>query len=464
VLTHHAGGVPAAPKRPRVVVVGGGFGGLEAARALRAAPVDVTLFDRTNHYLFQPLLYQVATGLLSPSDIAAPIRFLLRRQRNAEVLLAEVDAIDLERRTVRADGGRLELRYDYLVFAAGARHAYFGHPEWERHATGLKTLEDARAIRQRFLLAFEEAEKSDDREEQRALLTFVVIGGGPTGVELAGVLPEIARRVLRRDFRRIDPRSARVVLLEAGPRLLPAFPEPLAARARRDLEELGVEVRTGALVTDVTADAVAIGEERIATRAVFWAAGNQASPLLRAMGVAVDRAGRALVASDLSLPGHPEVLVVGDAAAAPLLGRGDGEQVEPPDPTRARPLVPALGGAAQQMGVHAARMIERSLTNQPRRPFRYRNRGTLAIIGRNKAIADFGRFTLRGRLAFLTWLFVHLLLLVGFRNRVSVALEWGYAYLTYRLGARLITDVPPRPGTGAETAAAGFRREPETPP
>jgi NADH:ubiquinone reductase (H+-translocating) len=420
--------------RPHVVIVGGGFGGLEAARGLRKAPVDVTLIDRTNHYLFQPLLYQVATGLLSPSDIAAPTRFLLRRQKNAEVLMADVESIDPVGRVVRADGGRLEVTYDYLVVAPGARHSYFGHPEWERLAPGLKTLADARELRQRFLLAFEDAEKSADPAEQKALLTFVVVGGGPTGVELAGILPEIAHRVIRTEFRRIDPAHARILLLEGGPRLLPAFPEALSERARRDLEKLGVEVRTGALVTAITPDAVSVGEERIPTRTVFWAAGNAASPLIKSLGAETDRAGRALVESDLSLPGRPEVYVIGDAAAAALLPGVDLPAGPSPQ------WVPGLAAAAEQMGAHAARMIVRTLENQPHRPFTYRNRGELAIIGRNKAVANFGKLTLTGRFAFLTWLFVHLMLLVGFRNRVSVFLEWGYAYLTYRLGARLITD------------------------
>ena len=429
-----------APRRPRIVIVGGGFAGLEAARGLRRSPVDVTLVDRTNHYLFQPLLYQVATGLLSPADIAAPIRFLVRRQENTEVLMADVEAIDPERRIVRADGGRLELPYDFLVVAPGARHSYFGHPEWERLAPGLKTLEDARELRQRLLVAFEEAEKSSDPAEQRALLTFAVVGAGPTGVELAGILPEIARRVIRREFRRIHPETARVLLLEGGPRVLPTFPDELSDRARRDLEEVGVEVRTGALVTGITPDAVMVGDERIPTRTVFWAAGNAASPLIRSLGTAVDRAGRALVEPDLSLPGRPEVFVTGDAAAAALLTAVDLPANSADPASNARQYVPGLGAAAEQMGVHAARMIVRTLENQPRRPFVYRNRGTLAIIGRDKAVADFGRLRFTGRFAFLTWLFVHLMLLVGFRNRVSVFLEWGYAYLTYRFGARLITD------------------------
>ncbi len=422
--------------RPHVVILGGGFGGLAAARGLRSAPVDVTLIDRTNHHLFQPLLYQVATGLLSPSDIAAPIRFLLRRQKNTEVLLADVEAVDPVRKVVRADGGRLEVPYDFLVVATGSRHSYFAHPEWERLAPGLKTLEDAQQLLQRFLLAFEDAEKSTDPAEQRALLTFVVVGGGPTGVELAGILPEIARRDLRRDFRRIDPQQARILLLEGGPRVLPTFPQALSDRARRDLEQLGVEVRTGALVTDITPEAVAVGAERIPARTVFWAAGNAASPLVRSLGTAVDRAGRALVEPDLSLPGQPEVFVIGDAAAAPLLTKAG----PPADPARPPQHVPGLGAAAEQMGTHAARMIVRTLEGQPHPPFVYRNRGELAIIGRNRAVADFGRLKFTGWFAFLTWLFVHLLLLVGFRNRVSVFLEWGYAYLTYRRGARLITD------------------------
>ena len=406
--------------RPRVVIIGGGFGGLSAARALRDAPVDVTLLDRTNHYLFQPLLYQVATGVLSPADIAMPIRFLLRKQRNATVLLADVTAIDLQRRTIAADGGRLAVSYDYLIVAPGARHSYFAHPEWEADAPGLKTLDDARQIRRRFLLALEQAEKSDDAAAREALLTFVVIGGGPTGVELAGMLPTIARKGFRRDFRRFDPENVRVILLEGGPRMLPTFPEQLSARARLDLEELGVRCRTGAHVTQVTADGVHIGEERIAARTIFWAAGNGASPLIKGMGVPVDRAGRAVVLPDLSVPDRPEVFVVGDAAAVPG--------------------VPGLAAAANQMGEHAARMIRRTLQGEPHAGFQYRDFGSMAVIGRGRAIADFGRFTLAGPIAFLTWLFVHLLYLAGFRNRVSVMLEWAYAYWTYRPGARLITE------------------------
>ena len=419
--------------RPKVVIVGGGFGGVAAAQALRDVPVEVTVVDRTNHYLFQPLLYQVASGLLSPADIASPIRFLLRRQRNATVLMATVDRIDLQRRHVVA--GRLLLDYDYLILAAGARHSYFGHPEWETLAPGLKTLEDARRIRHRFLTAFEAAESTDDPAERDALLTFVIVGGGPTGVELAGVLPTIARKGMRADFRRIDPARIKVILLEGGKRILPTFPDTLSQRACRDLEALGVVCRTGALVTRLTPDAVYVGDERIPTRTVFWAAGNAASPLAATMGVPLDRAGRVMVAADLSVPGWPEVFVVGDAAAAVMPPRG-GEQPSSSPPA----YVPGLAAAAQQMGAHAGAMIARTVAGRAHTPFRYRNRGALAVIGRGHAIADFDRIRLTGRIAWWTWLAVHLAFLAGFRNRVSVLLEWAYAYWTFRPGARLITD------------------------
>jgi NADH:ubiquinone reductase (H+-translocating) len=431
--------------RPRVVIVGAGFGGLSSAKALSRAPVEITLIDRTNHHLFQPLLYQVAGGLLSPSDVAIATRFLLRKQANVFVRMAEVTAIDLDRRVITEDDGLTEVPYDYLIVATGARHSYFGHPEWEPLAPGLKTLDDARELRHRFLLALEEAEKATDPAVQQALLTIVVVGGGPTGVELAGLLPTIIRRGIRDDYRRIDPAAVRVILLEGGPRLLPAFPEQLSTRAVRDLERLGVEVRTDALVTKLTPDAVYIGEERIVSRTVFWAAGNAASPLVKLMGIETDKQGRALVSPDLSVPRRPEVFVIGDAAAVPLNPADAGPSTGPGEPPK---YVPGLAAAANQMGEHAAAMISRALEGQPRgealepprRPFRYRDKGAMAIIGRNKAIADFGWLRLTGRTAFFTWVFVHLLYLAGFRNRLSVALEWGYAYFTHRPGARLVTD------------------------
>jgi len=408
--------------------VGGGFAGLEAARALGEADAEVVVVDRTNHHLFQPLLYQVAMAVLAPTDIALPIRFLLRRQLNTSVLLDRIDRIDVERRLVRGESGR-ELTYDYLVVAAGARHSYFGHDDWEALAPGLKTIEDAREIRHRFLLAFEEAERCDDQEARQAWMTFAVVGGGPTGVELAGIVPDVTRHALRGEFRRIDTSAARIVLVEAGPRVLPSFPPALSERARRDLQALGVEVRTGAPVTLVTSEAVYVGAERLATHTVFWAAGNTASPLGRTLGVPVDRAGRVLVRPDLSIPGHPEVFVVGDLAAT---AGADGA------------LVPGVAPAAMQAGRAAARNILKALRGEPPKPFRYRDKGNLATIGRHRAVADFGRFQVTGYAAWWLWLFVHILYLAGFRNRLSVLFEWGYAYLTYRRGARLITTAERR--------------------
>jgi NADH dehydrogenase len=417
-----------ATARPRVVIVGGGFGGLSAARALKHVDVDVTLIDRSNHYLFQPLLYQVAAGVLSPADISMPIRFLVRHQPNATVLMADATAIDMAGRTVNGDG--VTAPFDFLIVATGSRHAYFGHSEWETLAPGLKTLEDARTIRHRFLRAFELAERSNDAAAREAMLTFVIVGGGPTGVELAGVLPTIAAKGLRPDFRRIDAAQARVILLEGGPRLLPTFPESLSTRALQDLEALGVHCRTDARVTRITSDAVYIGDERIPAHTVFWAAGNAASPLIRSLGTPTDRAGRALVEADLSIPGAPHVFVIGDAAAAV-----DG-------PARDGPVqyVPGVAPAANQMGTHAARMIARTLSGQPRLPFRYHDKGSLAVIGRGRAVADFGRFHLTGLIGWWFWLFLHIAYLAGFRNRVSVLLEWAYAYFTFRPGARLITE------------------------
>ncbi len=415
------------PARPRVVILGAGFGGLYAARALGNAPVDVTVIDRTNHHVFQPLLYQVATAVLAPSDIASPIRFLLRKQRNTSVLLGEARRIDVDRRVVLIDDEEREIPYDYLVVATGARHSYFGRDEWEQAAPGLKSIQDAREIRRRFLLAFELAEKTDSEEERSALLTFVIVGGGPTGVELAGMIPDITRKTLRSDFRRVDTSKARVILLEAGPRILPAFPESLSARARRDLETLGVQVRTSTRVTSVTPEGVAIGDEWIASRSVFWAAGNTASPLARDLGVPLDRAGRVPVAPDLSVPGHPEVFVIGDLAT---LAREDGT------------AVPGVAPAAMQEGRATARNIVRAVRGEAREPFRYRNKGDLATIGRHRAIADFGKLHVTGVVAWWVCLFVHIMYLAGFRNRLSVLLEWAYAYFTYQRGVRIIPDGP----------------------
>ena len=410
--------------RPRVVIIGGGFGGYTAARRLKRAPADITLVDRTNHHLFQPLLYQVATATLSPTDITVPIRWALRRQRNVEVLLGEATSVDVARHVVVLDDGRVEVPYDYLIVATGARHSYFGHPEWERLAPGLKSVEDALDIRNRFLLAFEEAERTDDPDERRAYQTFVIVGGGPTGVELAGMLPEVAKP-MRRDYRRIDTRDTRVILLEGGPRILATFPAALSDHAKRDLAKLGVEVRENARVTRVDADGVYVGNERIPARNILWAAGNKASSLAATLGTPVDSVGRLDVEPDLSVPGHPEVFAVGDVAAVP---RGDGT------------LVPGVAPAANQEGWAAAGNVVASIEGRPRRPFKYWNKGDLATIGRHRAIADFGFITVTGYLAWVLWLFVHILYLVGFRNRASVLVQWAYAYFTYQRGMRLITN------------------------
>jgi NADH dehydrogenase len=410
--------------KPRVVIIGGGFGGLYAARALKRDDVDLLVLDRTNHHLFQPLLYQVATATLAPTDITAPIRWLLRHQRNATVLMTDVERVDPTRRVVVDEGGR-EFPYDYLIVAAGARHAYFGHPEWETYAPGLKSIDDAIRLRQRILSAFERAELSDDEEERRALLRFVVIGGGPTGVELAGMLPMIARHSLPGEFRRIAPESATVTLLEGGTRILPSYPEELSEHARLDLISLGVDVRLGALVTGVERGLVRVGkDEVIRAHTVIWAAGNAASSLGASLGARQDRAGRVLVEPDLSVAGHPEIFVVGDMAAITTGGRP----------------VPGVAPAAMQMGSHAAHNIRRTMEQHERRPFVYRNKGDLATIGRHRAIADMGRLKVTGALAWWFWLFLHIMYLAGFRNRLSVLIEWGYSYLTYARGARLITE------------------------
>jgi NADH dehydrogenase len=419
-------GVPSAsasPGRPRVVIVGGGFAGLYAAKALRGAPVEVTVVDRTNYHLFQPMLYQVATAALDTSDIASPIRSILRRQENTSVLMADVVRVDIDSRTVMCSAGH-QLGYDYLLLAPGVRHAYFGHDDWETHAPGLKTADDAEEVRRRVLLAFEAAEVEPDAEKRRALLTFVVVGGGPTGVEVAGALAEIRQYALRRDFRRIDPRAATVMLLEGGRQLLPSYPAALGDDARDSLRRLGVDVRTETYVTDVREDHVGAGRLVIPTHTVVWAAGNRASPLLQSLGTPLDAVGRAIVEPDCTIPGHPEIFVLGDAAAF----RGtDGK------------LLPGLCPVAIQQGRFAAATIRRELANRPRQTFAYRDKGQLAVIGRGRGVADLGPLNFHGFPAWLAWIFVHIYFLIGFRNRVAVLIEWAISYVTYARGARIIT-------------------------
>jgi NADH dehydrogenase len=411
---------------PHVVLIGGGFGGLYAARALRGAPVRVTLLDRRNHHVFQPLLYQVAMAALSPGDIASPIRWILRHQANVEVLLAEVTSIDTSaKRLVLSDG---VMDYDFLIVAAGATHAYFGHDQWQSIAPGLKTLEDALDIRRRVLLAFEHAERESDEQRRRKELTFVIIGGGPTGVELAGALAEIARQSLARNFRHFDPGSARVILVEAGPYVLSTFPKKLREAARHDLERLGVEVMTGRPVTDVQPGRVAIGSETIAAQTVLWAAGVAASPLGATLGVPLDRAGRVFVQPDLTIPGHPDVFVIGDLAS---LKDASG-----------KPL-PGVAQVAMQMGRHAAASIKRMIEGQPVQAFVYRDLGNLATIGRASAVADLGWLQLKGYIGWLVWAFVHIFNLIGFRNRLLVFMQWAWAYFSYQRAIRLITGDTP---------------------
>lgn len=424
-------------RRRQIVIIGGGFGGLTAARTLRNVDADITLIDRTNHHLFQPLLYQVATASLAPSDITAPIRWILRRQENTTVFLGEVCSIDTARKVVCMDYENREIQYDYLIVAPGSRHAYFGHEEWEPIAPGLKAIEDGTEMRRRFLLAFERAEKATDEAERSEYLTFVTVGGGPTGVELSGALPMIARKALHRDFRHIDTRRTRVVLLEGGSRILPSFPEALAKTAHRNLEELGVEVHTNSVVTRVEPNAVYVGSERIPARTIFWAAGNAASPLGRTLGVPVDDVGRVIVEPDLSIPGHPEVFVAGDLALVHRKGL---------------PPVPGVAQGAIQGGRTAARNVMRLMRGQPTRPFRYWNKGELAVIGRSRAIADLGRVRFTGWFAWVFWLFLHIMYLVGFRNRISVLIQWAYSYFTYQRGVRLITN-PERHGELVPTSS-----------
>lgn len=408
---------------PHVVIAGGGFAGIYAARALRGARVRVTLVDRKNYHLFQPMLYQVATAGLNPADITAPIRSIFRRQKNVDVVMAEVTRVDTAARAVDlADGTRLP--YDYLLVGTGARHSYFGHDEWERLAPGLKSLEDALEIRRRVFTAFERAEREVDPVKRHADLTFVIVGGGATGVEMAGAVAEIRSFALRRDFRHIDPRDATVLLLEGGPRILPSYPETLSAEAKRELRKLGVDVRTDTFVTDVRPGAVRAAGWTIPTNTVIWAAGNVASPLLKTLGVPLDRQGRVPVRPDCTIPEHPEVFVLGDAAAFAEADR----------------TLPGICPVAIQMGRYAARAIRADLDGRSRQPFRYWDKGQLAVIGRAQAVADIGRLHFGGFVAWLLWIFIHIFFLIGFRNRVFVLIEWAWAYLTYQRGARLITE------------------------
>jgi NADH:ubiquinone reductase (H+-translocating) len=416
-------------RRPRLVIVGAGFGGLTAARHLARMPVQVTVVDRKNHHTFQPLLYQVATAGLSPGEIAAPIRWILRTYSNIEVLLEEVVDFNLEQKKVITREQVLD--YDYLVIASGATHAYFGHPEWEPLAPGLKTIEDALEIRRRVLLAFELAERDAARGRAGTPLNFVVVGGGPTGVELAGMLAEIARHALQQEFRAIRPEQTRILLIEGSPKVLGTYSEELSEKAKEQLKHLGVEVRTSDLVTGLEPGAVLLGEERIRAQVILWAAGVAASPLGRRLGVPLDRAGRVLVERDLSIPAHPEVLVIGDLAA---LANESGN------------LLPGVAQVAIQQGEHVAKNIARDLEHQPRRDFHYHDKGSLATIGRAAAVAQFPHFSLSGYFAWLAWLFIHILFLIGFRNRLLVMIQWAWSYLTYERGARLITGSNELPG------------------
>ncbi len=412
----------AEPGPSRVVIVGAGFGGLTAAKALAAAPFAVTVVDRRNYHLFQPLLYQVATAGLSPADIAAPIRSILRDAENCSVVLAKVTGIDAAKQTVMTDRGAIP--YDHLILATGARHAYFGHDEWESAAPGLKTIEDATELRRRILLAFEHAETETDAEERTRLLTFVIVGGGATGVELAGAIAELAKKALAADFRNIDPRDARIVLVEAGPRLLPAFDPSLSDYAKRALESLGAEVLLGKAVTDCSATGVALGDERIESRTIIWAAGVRASPAGKWLGAETDRAGRVIVNPDLSVPGHPNVFAIGDAA---LVKDENG-----------KPL-PGVATVAKQEGKYVAKLLIARARGKTLPPFRYRDPGSLATIGRSRAIAEIKDLRVKGFSAWLLWSFAHIYFLIGFRNRLVVALSWLWSYITFERGMRLIT-------------------------
>ena len=425
---------------PHVVIVGGGFAGLYTARGLADAPVRITVVDRENHHLFQPMLYQVATAALASSNIASPIRSILSRQANAEVLMGEVTSVQPAARSITLADGSL-LNYDYLILAPGARHSYFGRDDWELLAPGLKSLEDAEEIRRRILLSFERAERESDPVKRHAHLTFVVIGGGPTGVEVAGALAEIRRHALRRDFRHIDPREATVMLIEGGPRILSSYPAELAERAKYELRRLGVEVREQTMVTELRPGLIQASGWTIPTQTVVWAAGNVASPIMQTLGTPLDRAGRAIVEPDCSVPGHPELFVLGDAAAVSD-GRGG--------------TLPGICPVAIQMGQYTARTISGDLAGRPRRPFSYWDKGQLAVIGRGHAVADIWKLHFGGFLAWLIWAFVHIFFLIGVRNRVLVMLQWGWSYFTYERGARLITW----PWSGRPGEPAGRRSGP----
>ncbi len=432
--------------RPRVIVVGGGFGGLDAAKSLAHLPVQITLVDRKNHHTFQPLLYQVATAGLSPAEIAAPIREIFAKRKNVEVLLGEVLDFDLERRIVKLQG--FELAYDYLVIAAGATHAYFGHDKWAPFAPGLKTIEDALEMRRRILLAYELAEREAALTGHHRPLSFVVVGGGPTGVELAGTLAEIARKSLPQDFRNIEPAKTRILLVEAGPSVLSAYPDDLRQSAVKQLQHLGVEVRTNSAVTDVRPGEVSIGQEVLPAAAVLWAAGVSASPLGAALRALVDRAGRVLVESDLSIPGHREVFVIGDLASM--------------KDAAGKPL-PGVAPVAMQQGRWVGRQVAADLAGRSRKDFHYVDKGSLATIGRAAAVAQFGKLHISGFLAWLSWLFIHIFFLIGFRNRLVVMFQWAWSYFTYKRSARLITSesrVVSVPSMDyAEQAAAVFDRD-----
>lgn len=411
-------------KLPKVLVIGAGFGGLECVRALKNAPVRVTVLDRHNHHTFQPLLYQVATAAVSPADIAWPVRSILRKQQNADVLMCAIKSIDTKARIVHAS--RHDLPYDYLVLATGVTHSYFGHDEWQNAAPGLKSLTDATRIRSRILISFERAETADTEEDRKRLLTFVVIGGGPTGVEMAGAIAEVARHALRYDFRHIDPRSARILLIEGGPRILPTFPEDLSAYTQRSLEKMGVEVMTNSMVTDVRRDGVSLGDRKIESEAIIWAAGVVAGPAAQWIGAEHDRAGRIKVGSDLSVPGHPEIFAIGDVAV-----------LEKP--------IPGIAPAAKQMGKYVGKLIAARAIGRPfDKPFKYSHAGDLATIGRKSAVVNLPYMKLKGFIGWLFWSVAHVYFLIGLRNRLMVALTWLWSYFTYQRGARLITrDDPP---------------------